>query len=781
MRKIQQNKNHKKPVVIAVSLALALCSLSSISPLAINNAWSQAAPPTKPEAVKDADDKLEKITVTAQRREQELQSVPLPVSTFTARDLEARNITSTLKVGGYIPNMVAQNNTGLGTANVYFIRGLGNTESIATFDPPVGTYVDDIYIARQNANNFSFFDVERIEVLRGPQGTLFGRNTTGGAMNVILKKPGNKLQGYVEFGGGSFGGTSSRGSVDIPISENVQTKFSYYYVNDDGYVNNIITGQKLNHQDSRGIRGAVLWRLGNGVTWNLAIDDVSDNGLSVFNAVVGGDRISRSGLLINNPGFFTPAGAPRFAGEKNGYGMANETKSTSVSSNINFLLSGASINFITGVRDTTQKYAIDFGNTPVSTGGFTIANDARHKQFTQEIKLAGDLGNLSYVTGVFYMDEKNRTDLGDLLNLAFTGGPNVPLVLADRLINNNTKSTAFYAQGDYKLTSKLTATVGARYTDDKKDIDYIENRIGIAAAAQLTTANMRAAGIPTSVNNKLVTPRFALAYQVDPDLMFFTSATRGFKSGGWNARGTTPALLTPFGIEKVWSYEAGWRASFLDNRLRINGTAFLLDVKDLQTSSGFLAPNGALSFIIQNFAGLRNQGLELEFSAQPMRGLTTFVNVGVQDPKYVDIGPGILAQQAACRASIAANAATRPNCLQGIVNAQGNIASPVRSPKRSINTGFAYAFPTGWTNIRASTSVNFSYKGRANANTVASVFAVAQTITNASISLLGSNTWKLTLDCSNCTNKTSITASLAGLNYINDPRRYSLKLNYAFR
>ena len=143
---------------------------------------------------------LEEITVTAQRRAENVQDVPIAISAFSANELEKRNVATPLDIIQYVPNLNGNNNTGLGSANVYFLRGLGNTESIATFDPPVGTYVDDIYIARQNSNNFGLFDVERIEVLRGPQGTLFGRNTTGGAINLLLRKPGDTMRGFAEVG-----------------------------------------------------------------------------------------------------------------------------------------------------------------------------------------------------------------------------------------------------------------------------------------------------------------------------------------------------------------------------------------------------------------------------------------------------------------------------------------------------------------------------------------------------------------------------------------------------
>ena len=161
---------------------------------------------------------MEEMVVTAQRRAQSIQDVPIAVSAFSQSDLDRLNINEALDLTFTIPNFIGHNNTGLGSANVYYIRGLGNTESIATFDPPVGTYIDDIFIQRQNANNFTLFEVERVEVLRGPQGTLFGRNTTGGAVRILLQPPADEWGGYAEAAYGRFNRLEFRGGFDAPAA-----------------------------------------------------------------------------------------------------------------------------------------------------------------------------------------------------------------------------------------------------------------------------------------------------------------------------------------------------------------------------------------------------------------------------------------------------------------------------------------------------------------------------------------------------------------------------------
>ncbi|HZH06125.1 MAG TPA: TonB-dependent receptor plug domain-containing protein, partial [Lautropia sp.] len=226
---------------------------------------------------------IQDILVTAQRRSENIQDVPIAISAFSADQLQAQGVTNTLQLGQYVPNLVAQTNTGIGSANAYFLRGLGNTESIATFDPPVGTYVDDIYLSRQNANNLSFFDVERIEVLRGPQGTLFGRNTTGGAINVILREPGENFGGFAEVGYGSFNRVMGRLSVDLPITSGLAIKLSGYYQDDEGYARNVTTGERVNDDDGWGARIGVRAELTDNISWVASYAHIVNEGENLVN------------------------------------------------------------------------------------------------------------------------------------------------------------------------------------------------------------------------------------------------------------------------------------------------------------------------------------------------------------------------------------------------------------------------------------------------------------------------------------------------------------------
>ena len=823
-----------------------LLTAVSIAAMITTPAFAQQSSPEEEQASGIAD-----IVVTAQRRQESAQDVPIAITAFDAQTIEARGISSALDVTQYVPNLVGFNNTGLGTANAYYLRGVGNTESIATFDPPIGTYIDDIYISRQNANNFNFFDVERVEVLRGPQGTLFGRNTTGGAISVVMKEPGNRLGGFAEVGYGSYDRKLLRASVDLPLGQRFGIKVSGFWQDDNGYAKNSITNETTNENDGWGLRLGVKGELSDSVTWNASYTHTFTDSGNLLNFDC--DPVNPT----NCNGRFVSTGLKkisdfggRFTGAKNNFGLGNTAKMDLISSNLQFALGDKlSINLITGYVDLAQKFALDFADgrglpslsaprPPVrgyTLGGFVIANDGRHKQFTQEVKLSGELGDglADIVAGIFYFNERNDTDFADLFNLGLAPPPaGFPFLLADRRLKNNTDAWAGYVQADIHATEQLTLTAGIRYTDEKKTFSISDNRAscndGTIEATCLDNSRLFAnngAAIPRELKTKVWTPRFAVNYRPNADLLVFASATKGFKSGGWNARVGGPNEALPFGPEIAWSYEAGFKADLLDRRLRVNLTAFLLDIKGLQTPSAFTRPNGAIAFITRNFANYRNKGLELEVTAQPTEGLNLFASIGFSDDKYrLDSSAAafdvfgvqaVAGQLAACAAQLAAGkvalgagADNATACGVGIVGPSGKLAQPVRSPDWTVALGMSYEAPLGgglslipslnasWrSESETSTSqvsffdqsftsspggivypVNTAYRG----NFLTGSFSKARWIANASITLKSEGGWSLVAECKNCFDEEAVESSLVNYSYLNPPRTWALRAKYAF-
>lgn len=792
---------------------------------------------------------LNVIVVTAQRRKESVQDIPIAISAFSAEELETRGVSNALEVTQFVPNLVGLNNTGLGTANSYYLRGIGNTESIATFDPPIGTYVDDIYMSRQNANNLSFFDIERLEVLRGPQGTLFGRNTTGGAINVILKEPGDEFAGYVEAGYGSYERYLVRASVDVPLADSFAVKLSGYFQDDDGYAQNTTTGERVNENDGWGVRLGFRGELSDNVRWTGSyMHTYADSG-NILNFEC--DPANPS----NCDGRFVTTGLTKggdfnglLTGPKNNFGSGNEVSMDFISSNLEFGVGDFTVNLITGFVSLDQDFALDFADgrglpstsSPIppvlgyTFGGFTIANQGDHTQFTQELKFTGSLadGLIDLVGGVYYFHEENTTDFGDIFTLPFAPPPTgFPIVLADRTIKNSAEAWAGYLQGDLNVTNELTITAGIRYTDEEKSFDIRDNRAscndGTIEATCVDSQNLIATNglaIPGDQSVGIWTPRFAINYEATDDLLLFASATRGFKSGGWNARGTSASELLPFGPEKAWSYEAGFKSEFLDNRVRLNVTAFYLDIADLQTPSAFIRPNGSLAFITRNFADYRNKGIEVEFNTAPVDGLNIFASLGYQDDNYrinrnapaLDAFgvQSVNAQQAACQAQLAtgqipnlSGGDTAASCGVGIVAPDGSIAEPVRTPDWTIAIGGSYTaeFGGGFSlvpsinaNWRSSSETGtsevtlydqpvtglsgtvFPSNTLGNGNVITGSFSDDRWIVNAGIALKSDAGWSITAECKNCFDQESVESTLANYSYLNPPRSFLIKGRFDF-
>jgi iron complex outermembrane receptor protein len=730
-----------------------------------------------------SDDSLhvQEVVVTAQRREQNLQEVPLAVTAFTSDDVDRLQINDTVDLIYTVPNLIGNNNVGLGSSNTYYIRGVGNTESIATQDVPVGTYVDDVYISRQNANNFGLFDVERIEVLRGPQGTLFGRNTTGGAINVIMKKPSKAFGGYLEGGTGSFGAESYRGSLDLPVNDSVLTKLSFFRRKDDGYARQVSTGDELNGLDSWGVRAAVQLLPTDNLTVDLTGYLLDEDNANLLNQVdpVTGDRIVTLGIVKDRL-------APLYTGDKRFNEPGNQARTGSGSATVAWDIDAITLSSISGYRRTDQRYFIDSNfapPNPIPTGISPILNDGRHEQYSQEFRGTGKTlaDRIDYVVGVYYLHEDNDTDLG-----TGTGTATSFTVTGDRTIQNTLSTYAAYAQADYRFADAFTATLGLRYTEEEKELSVATNPGGRGPV--FSDALIAAAGIPLEQDETFVTPRAALAYQFTPDILFYVSATRGAKSGGWNGRAIANNLFLPFSPEKVWSEEIGMRSSFFDNKLRLNVTSFYAYTDDVQISAAY-TNNGARIFTTTNPADLKNYGGEVEAEWLPISKLLLTASVGLQHARYTDVSDDVQAQIGACQTALAARNQTNitANCNRGFVDFAGRIATPVRAPDVSVLGSATYEIVTPLVTVRP--SANFSFNdgyaiGNAGSpDSTDRAFTRRQFLYNASLLATPSALPNLSLGvgCENCSDQAYDVSFLSTTGiYLNPPRTWSARLRYAF-
>ena len=471
------------------------------------------------------------------------------------------------------------------------------TESLQRVPVAVSAYKDEVIIPRQNANNYTLFDVERVEVLRGPQGTTFGGNSTGGAISIVTRKPGKELGGYLTLGMGSYDSRLARGSVDVPLGERVLTKFSGFFLEDDGWLKNRTNGEDLNGLSNWGLRAAVRFLPSESVTWDPTAEYIVAEGEYLRSNV--GDRDTTNTVYTMKGATFDVV-ADMLAKR----GLRNDTAGLGLISNIEWRVSDdRTFNSITGYRSVDREFVLDFSLARLNTtpGPFGLNNDGEYDMISQEFKFTGALGYSSW-----------------------------------RDIGNTTTTYALYAQVDWQLADRFTAILGARYTAETKEVDLRPTQYG-----GMTTADLREAGIDTDLDTSIVTPRLGLNFQASDDVMIYASATRGFKAGGWNSRTAyRPQEFQPIDPEKTWSYEAGFKSEFLENRLRVNATVFYAETDDLQSSCTTPGPIAGTTLSTQNNAGdMDVKGVEFEFAAQLTDDLYVYGSAGFQDGEYSSTNP----------------------------------------------------------------------------------------------------------------------------------------------
>jgi len=697
---------------------------------------------------------LEEIVTYAERRSSDVQDVPVAVSTFSSDEIDRRQITGTLDLIQNVPNMSGSHNVSLGGSNSYFLRGIGNAESIATFDVPIGTYIDEIYISRQNQNQVNLIDIDRLEVLRGPQGTLFGRNTTGGAVVVVSQKPTDEFSATVEGSIGSYERYTLKGAVNLPVSDRLLTQFSVYGIDEDGWMDSVTTGETYNGEEAAGARAAMRFIPSDTLTWDLSVQysDTEVQAIGVAASPVG-SQTPITGDFTKNFTALGDCNGPVSDAEGTTVPVCsfNKMESLLVASNVEWETDLFTLNFITGYYDLEQNFSADFlDNSPDLPFGpafgntYIIANNGEHDQISQEIKISGDLsdGSIRYVGGVFYMDEDNTTNFTDWVGTK----PGLAPFNIRTPLKNSTESMAVYAQFDVDVTEKLTLLAGGRWTDEDKDFS-INGSLGFVP---VTDADVVAAGIPLDQSETEFTYKVGGNYQFNDDVMGYLTYATGFKSGGWNARGSSVNALAAFGPEDVSSIEAGLRAEWFDNRLRTNITAFQAKYDDIQIAT----VEGAL-FITTNAGDSKIDGLELEITGAATDNLTLYGNVGWMDGKYTSLTDG------------------------GVLAGIG--PEPTRTPDMTALLGAEYTAPGEviggeiFMGGQASWTDDY-FMGNDNApNTLIE----DHVLVNAQIGWR-SDKLDLIVECKNCFDETWFGTNLFNTLYTADPVRWNLRAKYRF-
>ncbi len=573
----------------------------------------------------DADENV--IVVTARRREERLIDVPVSVTALTGEQLSRSGTQEITQIAQTVPNITLEVSRGTNTTLTAFVRGVGQQDPVAGFEAGVGLYVDDVYLNRPQAAVLDVYDVERIEVLRGPQGTLYGRNTIGGAIKYVTAKlpddPSLKVRGTY----GSYNQADLIVTASTPITESFKIGASGARLSRGGFGDNLNLGTENYNKDVWAARGTLEFDNGP-VFVRLSGDYVKD------------DSEARQGTRLI-PGLFT--GAPVLDDvfdTRAGLNVVDqEVEAYGGALNIAIELSDTlTLKSITGYREDKSTSPIDFDSLPAAD--LDVPAIYENDQFSQELQLVYEGDRLSGVLGAYYLDANAFTafdvalfNTGDLIGL--------PGLNAQTLGDVETKTWSIFGDFTYDLTDRLSLSVGGRYTNDKRTSQVLRTTF-IGGFSDLFGPS---AAIPIAVTSdfngsetfKEFTPRASISFKPTPDHNIYFSYSRGFKGGGFDPRGQTSATpdldgdgdidfddqfeFLSFDPETVDSFELGWKASLLDNRVNIAIAAFLGSYKDVQipgsvgvdtTGDG---TNDSFIGITSNAASADVNGIEFEGSA----------------------------------------------------------------------------------------------------------------------------------------------------------------------
>jgi len=558
---------------------------------------------------------LEEVIVTAQKREENVQQVPVAVTALGQQFLEDRQLTSIEGLSSVTPNLRVQNTPGDSTGAQIAIRGGVTINPALAWEPAVGVYLDGVYIGKTQGSVFDAVDLQRVEVLRGPQGTLYGRNTLAGAINLITAKPTGDFGGSAKVQAGNYGLLSERVAVNLPALGPLKVKLSGVNTRRDGFIDVVPSAIAPNPDTSE--MNSAKSHSGRAVF----VLDLSDN----LQAEYAFD-FSRAN---QKPRYGQPvAGAPLAAYSSNSYQdkvtidspVMEKTKTQGHAMTLNWDLDTVAFKSITALRKMNAHVANDYDGTELPL--VWAARIADYKSWSQEFQATGDLDKFEYVAGLFYFQDR-----GSEHNDPF-GGPGIFGVFRqDSQTDIRTKTYAAYGQLSYDVTDDLTLSLGLRYTHEKKELDKYLATVAPFFLVQIPDGTSG----EKSFHN--LSPALIANYAVSESLNVYGKWSRGFKSGGFNSEASNVAdTLLPYDAEKVDAFEIGAKSDWLEHRVQVNTAAFLNKSQDMQLAT-FTGGNG-LSSQVTNAGKATTWGFEVEAIAQATDDLQLRLTYAYLHPEY---------------------------------------------------------------------------------------------------------------------------------------------------
>lgn len=646
---------------------------------------------------------MDEVIVTAQKRAQSAQDVGISITAFSRKQLEAMGYTNAQEVTAMAAGVSTLQPNGEANYSIG-IRGVANNDFTTNVESPVAIYVDEVYISQMSGAGFMLFDIERVEILRGPQGTLFGRNATGGLVHYVTTKPDQEFGGYGSISYGSFDRIKFQGAVNLPVNDKLAIRVSASTHQGDGYITNRLKpGSKLNNANESAGRIQALFtpnedveillnaRFGQQDIRTGFFENVSEeNPDGVLTPTV--PNVSLGGYLDNDGDVF--AGDYDFEGH-------NKLDTYGLSATVNWNLGDVELTSITDFQSVKRDYIEDSDASPVDYFNFFLTTDAQ--QFSQELRLSGDTENMKWVTGFYYMDLNiNDTNgiiapgfLTDFVNLvtpevqdgtipAFTDPAEFGFNGLRNPYQTDIKTWSIFGQVEFEVNEQISLIAGFRYIDEKKDHAYRDIAFFFSpdAVSGLDPNAVEVVDFVTPYtgkrHDKEWSARAQVNYRPNEDALLYVSWNRGVKSGGFNAPLLPTAefvteQLMNYRPEKLDAFEIGFKLDFADGRARLNGAAYYYDYNDYQA----FAIIGLDTFTLN--ADAKNKGFELELQLNPTEGMDVQFGIGYIDADVKNV-PGITIE-------VDTDLGVIPAILPG------QTLRPVNTPKWNLNGLIRHEFP----------------------------------------------------------------------------------------
>jgi len=587
---------------------------------------------------------LEEITVTAQKRAQDLQDVSVAVTAFTGDAIEKMGFEEGLDITQQVPNMNFFAIFGEASSPSIGLRGISLVNFSDSWESPVALYVDEVYRGNPAGSAIQLFDLERVEVLRGPQGTLYGRNTTGGLVHYISRNPTEEPVASASLRLGTYSERILEGMVSGPLSDRVRGRVAVKYNKNDGWQTNHATvndlgleidnSRKLNETDNLGYRAKLDIDIGaesgllldvHGSTADqqsvgfafMGYQDPGDGSRCSIDRIQNGECTSvQTGALAGITGQSAAGGNwdPEHVASSASEGLATKIDTFGVSARLTVPFDAFDLTSITA-WETLDKFMQDDGDGTAAVW-FDEQYSADARQFTQELRLNGATDTSNWVAGFYFYDDSR-----DLVTGAPTTADEAPFGVFHREdVALETLSWAVFGQFEYDLTDEFTLITGLRYTDEDRDFDYL------SGSASFGTPNL---AVTDDLSEEAVTGRIGLDWRPFEDTLVYGSFATGFKSGGFSGSyNQIPEAFLPVNGEDITNVEVGLKSTFADGRARLNMAAFAYEVEDFQAQVFLTVANGSQ---ITNAGDVSGRGMEAELFFRPTENFELIAGVGLLD------------------------------------------------------------------------------------------------------------------------------------------------------